>query len=190
MKELWKDIDGYEGLYQVSNKGRVKSLDSVGSRNVPGLESYIVKGRVLSPSKHRHGYRLIMLRKDGHRGSFLVHRLVAKAFLQNPKSNRVVNHKDGVKDNNCVDNLEWVTNGENNQHAWNSGLRKKLYGSKSTNAKLTDSDVRHIKMGLLCGIQVGELSDIFEVSRATIGNIRTGKTYPNVSLNSVCCNLI
>ena len=92
MEEIWKDIEGYEGLYQVSNMGRVKSL----RRNI------ILKNRI-----KRKGYVRVMLRTNNIPKEYFVHRLVATAFISNPDNLPQVNHKDENKTNNCVNNLEW-----------------------------------------------------------------------------------
>lgn len=97
--EVWKDVRGYEGLYQVSNFGRVKN-----------------RNRLLKLQTKRDGYVGVALFKDGHRKDKLVHRLVAKAFIENAKGKLEVNHKDGVRTNNCVSNLEWCTRSENMRH--------------------------------------------------------------------------
>lgn len=97
--ETWKDVAGYEGLYQVSNLGRVKNRDK------------LMKLRI-----KRDGYVGVVLFKDGRRKDELVHRLVAKAFIENAKEKPEVNHRDGVRTNNCVSNLEWCTRSENMRH--------------------------------------------------------------------------
>lgn len=113
MTELWKDIEGYEGLYQVSNMGRVRSLDRIATaeRNGKTIQRNIV-GKLLTPTKRRHGYLAVMLYgRGGHptRGfkSVSVHRLVASAFVDNPHGYGEVNHLDENKQNNAADNLEW-----------------------------------------------------------------------------------
>ena len=94
MEEVWKDIDGFDGIYQVSNLGEVKSL---------------ISNKILSPSKKRNGYLQVTLFKEGDRKYCLIHRLVAIAFIDNPFDLPQVNHIDECKTNNCVWNLEWCS---------------------------------------------------------------------------------
>lgn len=103
--EEWKDVKGYEGLYQVSNLGRVKSLARYKKNNL-GSKSLIGE-KILKQSKNNRGYCRIHLCKDAHKKAFSVHRLVADAFVPNPKNFTDVNHKDENKENNRADNLEW-----------------------------------------------------------------------------------
>lgn len=91
MKEIWKDIKGYEGLYQVSNLGRIKKLPN----------------KILNCTITVQGYKTVHLSKEKQSKIFRVHRLVAKAFIENPNNYDVVNHKDENKLNNCINNLEW-----------------------------------------------------------------------------------
>lgn len=108
MKELWKDIKGYEGLYMVSNKGRVKSL----ARKVKGGNNIrTVEERILTPNKTTHGYVQVTLCKNNKQKHINIHRLVALHFIPNddPLNKTEVNHKDEDKTNNCVTNLEWCT---------------------------------------------------------------------------------
>ena len=109
MNEIWKPIQGYEGLYEISNTGKVKSL---------------IKGRLLKPANHVKGYLFTTLTKDGKHSRFYIHRLVASAFLGSESRDKEVNHIDGNKKNNCVENLEWCTGIENKEHAYINGLRK------------------------------------------------------------------
>ena len=95
--EIWRNIEGYEGLYQVSSLGRVKSLGNDKSR----------KDKILFQYESKSGYLYVTLCKEGKLKSFRVHRLVANAFIPNPNNFKCVNHKDECKTNNCVDNLEW-----------------------------------------------------------------------------------
>lgn len=101
--EEWKDIPGYEGLYQVSNTGKIKGLPRV------TMQNQILKERILIPGVINNGYLQITLHKNGEHKNFLVHRLVANAFIPNPKNLPEVNHKDEDKANCNADNLEWCT---------------------------------------------------------------------------------
>lgn len=112
-KEIWKDIPGYKGFYKVSNLGRVKSF----------LKSH---ERILKPTLINTGYLSLVLMKNKSRKTFNIHRLIALAFIPNPENKRTVNHKNGIKSDNRIDNLEWATYSENTKHAYDIGLIKHL----------------------------------------------------------------
>lgn len=120
--EIWVDIEGYEGMYQISSYGNVRSLD----REVHGgyAGTYIRKGAAKALTPDFDGYLSVSLHKDGKDKVFRVHRLVASAFIPNPDNKLEVNHKDLDKTNNHVDNLEWVTRSENEKHAYATGAAK------------------------------------------------------------------
>lgn len=121
MKEIWKDIKNFEGSYQVSNLGRVKSLSRKRNR-IYG----VVRERILRAGINRDGYACVILfNKLGKKG-FKVHRLVAKAFVLNNENKPQINHKDGNKCNNNISNLEWVTHSENALHAIENNLMKSV----------------------------------------------------------------
>lgn len=114
-EEIWKDIEGYEGLYQVSNKGRVKSLERDIIRK--NGRKYHVKERILKDAPEGHGYfQVCLYDAKGRNKRLRVHRLVAETFIPNPEDKTQVNHKDEDKTNNHVDNLEWMTCKENNNY--------------------------------------------------------------------------
>ena len=117
--EVWKDINNYTGIYKISTLGRVKNN----------------KNKILSQCKQNAGYMLVHLYKNKKRRAYTVHRLVALAFLENLKEKPQVNHKDGNKLNNNVENLEWMTAIENNVHANNNNLIKRQRGHKRYNAR-------------------------------------------------------
>lgn len=111
--EVWKSIAGYEGLYEVSNMGRIRSIDRIRKSVRNGSNLGCLKGKVMKPFYNNIGYLMIDLFKDGIRKTFTVHRLVALAFVPNPDGKPCVNHLDETHDNNCADNLEWCTQKEN-----------------------------------------------------------------------------
>jgi hypothetical protein len=118
MQEVWRDA--YKG-YQVSDLGRVRSLKKK-------------EVKILTARKDKKGYLQVHLRIDGKDKIKRVHRLVAETFIPNPENKPQINHEDGNKENNCVSNLTWVTNGENQLHAYKNGLRKKMKGKDNCNA--------------------------------------------------------
>ena len=115
MEEIWKDIQGYEGLYQVSNYGRIRSFKRMKNNK---------EARQFKLTPNSTGYISVGLRKNGKKILYQVHRLVAESFIPNPENKPQVNHIDGNKTNNHISNLEWVTASENTQHAYKMGLAK------------------------------------------------------------------
>lgn len=121
MKEIWKDIPNYEGLYQVSNLGNVRRIKKwCGNKNtkIYKEDNTIIKKHITNKPK----YYFVVLSKNSIRKNVRIHRLVAQAFIPNPNNLPQVNHKDGNKLNNCVNNLEWCTNSYNISHAIKNGL--------------------------------------------------------------------
>ena len=115
MEEIWKDIAGYEGLYQISNKGRVKSLNRL-VKDTTRDRVQKIKGRILKYCDNGKGYKLVYLNKNRKRKNYYVHRLVAETFIPNPRQLPEVNHKDLNKANNKISNLEWITELDNKRH--------------------------------------------------------------------------
>jgi hypothetical protein len=134
-EEYWINIEGYEGLYQISNYGRVKSLSNNKER----------KEKILRSKFNSCKYVLIELSKNNIRHMFLVHRLVAKYFINNPENKPDVNHKNGIKTDNNVDNLEWCTQSENELHAYRTRLKIHSKGKEWHTAKLTQKKVDEIR---------------------------------------------
>ena len=114
MKEEWRDIKGFDGLYQVSNQGEVRSLERI--VKAPAGRTRPVKAIVLRPMSNMSGYVFVFLRQHGERQKFYIHRLVAMTFIENPEEKNLVNHKDCNRSNNVLPNLEWATDSENVLH--------------------------------------------------------------------------
>lgn len=127
MDEIWKDIEGYEGLYQVSNLGRIQSLPRV---NLCVNRTYIRKGKVLKGSSDKDGYLCVHLSKNGIERKFLVHRLVTKHFIPNPNNYQQVNHKNEIVNDNRVLNLEWCDCAYNIRYGTGIKRRAKLQTNK------------------------------------------------------------
>lgn len=123
--EAWKDVVGYEGLYKVSSNGRVKSF-----------RKDKVNGNIMKQIESHKGYYEVSFTVKGHRKKFKVHRLVAMAFIPNNCNKPLINHKDGNKKNNNIDNLEWVTHSENVKHAYDNGFKGKMCGELNPNFKM------------------------------------------------------
>lgn len=120
MTEHWKDIKDFEGLYQISSFGRVRSL----TRKVAHKRNKFItlNGQIILPGKQGAGYHQAKLNKNGKETARYVHRLIAIAFIPNPYSKPCINHKNGIKTDNYIENLEWCTYKENNHHAVEIGL--------------------------------------------------------------------
>lgn len=132
---MWKPVEGYEGLYEVSDQGEVRRIG----------------GSLLKPQNESHGYASVSLSKNGKRVSKKIHRLVANAFVPNPDGCKVINHIDGNKKHNPASNLEWTTSSANNQHAWDHGLNrnteKQRASARKTIANAREARLRKIGRG-------------------------------------------
>lgn len=125
--EYWVSIHGYEGLYEISNLGRVKSLSRL-VKNKNGMRC--VSERIIKQKLDKDGYLLINLCKNQKMGTYKMHRLVAYAFIQNADSKPQINHINGIRGDNRCENLEWCTNGENQRHAYKFLNKKTPMGMK------------------------------------------------------------
>lgn len=143
MSEIWKDIDGYEGHYQISNYGRVKSLARIRKYKLNDYAKH--KERILKLNLTYKGYHSIGLSKNNKRKTYFVHRLVALAFIPNPENKPEVNHNDGNKTNNNDWNLKWNTGKENVIHSIKHLKCKRACGEKTAIAKLTEKEVLEIR---------------------------------------------
>lgn len=158
---FWRSVVGYEGLYRVSNDGRIASKKRSGT---PGV--------VLKLSMDDHGYLTVCLSKQGKQRTFLVSRIVAIAFIPNPLCLPEVNHKDLNKTNNHSDNLEWMTSSQNTKHSYDKGAKKPLWGSDNPNAKLDACEVRIIRKRIARGDNQSQIARDFGVTPGAITQIK------------------
>lgn len=140
--EVWVDVKEYEGFYQVSNMGRVRSKDRTVLCSRLGTKN--LKSRLLSCTIDAAGYARVTLQDQGRNKVWKVHRLVAEHFIPKIEGKDVINHKDNVKHNNHVDNLEWCTAQENTQHMHRQGRNYSAPGEANPACKLTDAQVAEI----------------------------------------------
>lgn len=163
--EIWKDIPGFEGLYQASNYGKIRSIERVAKKEYRG--NRIVKPREMEGTFNEDGYLKVHLsnKERGINKVFFKHRLVALTFINNPNEYECVNHIDGNKTNNNVNNLEWCNNLYNQQHAWKNKLHRptKVKGKK---VKQYDLNGNFIK-------QYESISEAGRETNISIGNICT-----------------
>lgn len=162
MKEIWKDIEGYEGVYHVSNLGRAKRVTT---------------GRILKSGKDRGGYLQVDLCKNGKHKTHRIHRLVAQAFIPNPENKPEVNHIDENKTNNMVSNLEWMTAKENSNHGTrNERMAKAISKSNSipiiaTNIKTGESTELYgtSECARQLGLNQSNITSVLKGRRETVG---------------------
>lgn len=179
MKEQWKEIKGNREIYEISNLGNIKTKDREGARG-----KYI-KGHILSQRDNSNGYLRCDINIEGKTKSYLVHRLVAEKFIPNPDDKPFVNHIDGNKHNNSIDNLEWCTRSENEKHAWKTGLKHDIAtkGELHGMHKLSKKDVEYIRANHIRNggnIKTGELAHIFNVNPQTITDIVSERIWRSV----------
>lgn len=175
-QEVWKLVNSLDNLYEISNQGRIRSLDRWSNNNGTLV---LKKGRILKGRLHSGGYIRVNICINNKNKDYYIHRLVAKEFLDNYSEDLVINHKDGNKKNNSVNNLECVTQKENLKHARETGLNN-AFGENHYCNKLTNEDVRAIKILNESGLNGIELSKKFGVARSVISRIINGKVWKHV----------
>ncbi|MDW4457592.1 NUMOD4 domain-containing protein [Staphylococcus saprophyticus] len=170
MREIWKDIKGYEGLYQVSDLGRVRSLDSIRMDSIGREKLY--KGQVLKQTTQKGRKRkVVYLSENGKQTARTVHTLVMQAFVGAPPADMEVCHNDGDEGNNVLTNLRYDTK-RNNQ------IDIYRYGSTPSAGKLTPEQVLEIRELLASGeCYQKEIAQMYEVAQQTISEINTGKAF-------------
>lgn len=165
LEEKWSEVMGYDGKYLISNNGLLKSF------------KYTEKGRLLAKNINRLGYSVYTLSNNSKTKTHTIHRLVAIAFIPNPDNKDFVNHKDGNKLNNNVDNLEWCTHSENMIHAITTGLKTPISGICHYNSRFNKSEILDIRNSQL---SESKLATRYGVNRATIGKIKRLERYKNI----------
>ena len=185
MEEVWKDIEGYEGLYQVSSLGRVKSLKRLITRKYGYKKrEQRINEKLLRFSNNSKGYSQFKINKLGKQKTFRAHTLVARAFIPNHKKHEEINHKNGIKTDNRVENLEWCTRQENIDHAWKKGLVKNIQnGEKINTSKLTEKQVLEIREkygSKKCNYS--EIARKYNVWSSTISRVINKETWKHVLL--------
>lgn len=174
--EEWKAIPRFEGLYDVSSLGRVRRSPIAPNANASR------QGRIIGGCKpdSRTGYMRVSLRKGGMLYRFQVHRLVAGAFMDPAKPCMHVNHKDGDKTNNRLENLEWATPQENVRHAWATGLCHALKGADHPAATLSEESVKTILSAVVRGVPHNIIAKVMNVSATTVGQISSGSSWGHI----------
>ena len=174
--EVWKDIEGFNNVYQISSLGNVRSLFRVLTRS-NGIKQ-TVKGKILKTFVNSNGYEFAVFQIGKKTKNFAIHRLVAKSFIDNNYNKYAVNHINGIKTDNRVENLEWATKSENEIHARKIGL-KCTKGEKASNAILTEEQVLCIRENKNNNSQYF-LASKFNVSRSCIASIIKNRTWKHL----------
>ncbi len=178
MREIWKDAVGWAGYYQVSNIGNVRSITRVVEKHecAGKVISINIPGKMLKPGSEKLGYLSVALLRGGLQKTHKVHRLVAEAFIPNPKILPCVNHKNEVRSDNRIENLEWVSKSENSLYSIRNGTNKNV-GECHPCAKLKAIDIPFIRQSEK---DLDELARMFGVTVSAISSVRCGRTWKTI----------
>ncbi len=177
--EVWKPVKGYEGYYEVSSHGRVRTIDRVIDKSDGTTQRR--RGKISALGTDKNGYHTLSLWKEGKAEFFRVARLVAIAFIENPENKPTVNHINGIKDDDKVSNLEWSTYSENMQHAYDTRLNINPKGEEHHLVKLTDLDVVEIRRLYESGeLNQMKLAEKYNVRQPTISRIIHRKRWKHI----------
>lgn len=181
MIEVWKPVLGFEDFYEVSNLGRVKSLyRHVKRSNGTDLR---LNERILRPGlsgRHPNQYWAVCLQAQSKKRTARVHRLMCESFYGINQYKKYVNHIDGNKQNNLLTNLEWCTSGENQRHAYRTGLKPRNMGINNGRSKLDENTVRTIKSLLKTDISQVDIAKKLGVNVIRVNSIKAGRTWKHV----------
>lgn len=181
MKEVWKPVVGFEGAYEVSNLGGVRSLDRICTG--PSGRQRKRKGQPMRPTQNNDGHLRIRLCNETGSKLYFVHRLVAEAFCHKPAGCDICNHLDGNTSNNASSNLEWTTVRGNSAHAYLTGLAKGRKGMDHHLHLLSDEDVREIIKRLCKGESHASIARDYPVSHATVTMINKGAQWSHIKVD-------
>lgn len=177
-KEIWKEVVGYEDYYLVSSIGNIKSKD----REVfNGRGTFTRKGKSIKLMVDKYGYNVVNLYGSFGVKTKKVHRLVADAFIENEQEKPQVNHINGVKSDNRVENLEWSSIKENITHAWDNGLMNPKRGENHHYSKLSKLNVLDIKRLINSGLNDTDISNLYGVHRRSINDIRNKRSWAHIN---------
>lgn len=181
--EAWEPVAGYEGIYSVSDQGRVRSEDRHVNGN-PNGGLRLLRGQVMKPQAWGSGYLTVRLAREGKARTCYVHHIVVAAFGGPPpgplgtRGDYQINHRDGDKQNNCASNLEYVLQGDNVRHAFRTGLQP--LGRSRAHTRLTDDDVRAVRKAVAAGDRLKEVGRRFGVTPEHVSLIARGKRRSNI----------
>ena len=177
-QEVWKQIKGYEGLYEISNLGRFKSCTRRIVKKNGAVN--ILKEKIIIPNCNtKDRYVNVCITKNGKAKTIALHILLATAFISNPENKPCINHINGKKKDNALSNLEWVTYSENMIHALDTGLRPFLFGEKATNKKLNEKIVLEIFNNTVDDVK--KICKNYNITAQHYDHIKTGYSWSSVT---------